>query len=357
MKKMTALLLALLMVMSLAACASGQKGTSTEGETTDATETADTTTPNDVWEMPAAGVTMQIPDMLKNLKGTAVPSDGGEIEYGENVVYCEMDYFTMPRETYDELMAKSEITDEDKNMYWDAYHEVFYVFGIKNGGSEELIEYLTDYEIPTDSLEEIGAAGEYRFFYDAVSADADSEALGEYAEEYAAVMGGKDTYIAGMTFAEPVSQYTVADEGTVVDFDTTDLDGNPVSMSDIFAQHDVTMINIWATWCGPCVNEMPELADLNRELADKNCAVVGILSDETDEATLADAKEILENAGADFTVVIAPENLDEIAPFQAYPTSYFIDSEGKIIGNPVIGANPDAYSVRIDEALSAVNGN
>ena len=343
MKKLTALLLALVMIMSLAACASGQKGT------TEATS-------DDVWEMPAAGVTMQIPDMLKNLKGTAVPMDGGEIEYGGNVVYCELDYFTLPRETYDELTSKTDVTDEDREMYNNAYYTVFIVFGIKNGGAVELADYLDDYDVPTDGLEEIGSAGEYTFFYDQIGDATDGEDLGEYAEEFEAVMGGKDTYIAGMTFAEPVSKYSVANEGTAIDFDTTDLDGNPVKMSDIFAQHDVTMINIWATWCGPCVNEMPELADLNRELADKNCAVVGILSDETDEATLADAKEILENAGADFTVVIAPENLGDIIPFQAYPTSYFVDSQGKTIGDPIIGADPDAYGDRIDELLSAVEG-
>ena len=351
MKKLTALLLALVMIMSLAACASGQK------ETTEDTESSETAASGDVWEMPAAGVTMQIPDILKNLKGTAVPSDGGEIEYGGNVVYCELDYFTLPRETYDELTSKTDVTDEDREMYNNAYYTVFFVFGIKNGGAEELTEYLADYEIPTDGLEEIGTAGEYTFFYAPIDEGTDGEDLGEYAEEYEAVMGGKDTYIAGMTFAEPVSQYTVADEGTVVDFDTTDLDGNPVSMSDIFAQHDVTMINIWATWCGPCVNEMPELANLNRELADKNCAIVGILSDETDEATLADAKEILENAGADFTVVIAPENLGDIVPFQAYPTSYFIDSQGRVIGDPIVGAYPDRYAAKIDETLAAVEGN
>ena len=353
MKKLTALLLSLLMVISLAACSGGQKDTTSES----GNETAEAAESGDVWELPAAGITMQIPDMLKNLKGTVVPTDGGELKYGCNVVYGGLEYYTMSREAYDELMAKDNVTDEDRELYNDAYHEVFYVFGIKDGGIEELTEFLAEYDVPTDSLEEIGSAGGYRFFYDQIGDADDSEDAGEYAKELEAVMAGKDTYIASMTFAEPVSLYTAAEEGTVIDFETTDLDGNPVKMKDIFAQHDVTMINIWATWCGPCVNEMPELADLNGELADKNCAVVGILLDDTDEATLADAKDILENAGADFTVVIAPENFNDIISVQAFPTSYFIDSEGKIIGDPIIGAYPDSYAARIDEALSATNGN
>lgn len=65
-----------------------------------------------------------------------------------------------------------------------------------------------------------------------------------------------------------------ADPG-VISFETTDLDGNVVRSADVFKGHRLTMVNVWGTFCGPCIGEMPELEKLNYRLKQKDCAIVG----------------------------------------------------------------------------------
>ena len=61
-----------------------------------------------------------------------------------------------------------------------------------------------------------------------------------------------------------------------ISFETTDLDGNAVTVEELFSQHKLTMINLWGTYCGPCIGEMPDLEILSQRLAEKDCAIVGL---------------------------------------------------------------------------------
>ena len=70
--------------------------------------------------------------------------------------------------------------------------------------------------------------------------------------------------------------------GEKITFSGSDLNGNPVTI-EIFAENKVTMLNIWGTFCGPCIREMPDLAKLNKENKDKNFEVVGIIIDILDQ--------------------------------------------------------------------------
>lgn len=82
--------------------------------------------------------------------------------------------------------------------------------------------------------------------------------------------------------------------GKKVSFETTDLDGNPVKSEELFAGHKVTMINNWATWCGPCCGELPELEKLAAEIGEKDCRITEICDDTIDgEDAIGEAKKIL----------------------------------------------------------------
>ena len=61
-------------------------------------------------------------------------------------------------------------------------------------------------------------------------------------------------------------------------FTAQDLDGNQVDQS-IFADADLTMINVWGTFCTPCLDEMPDLGELSEEYKDKGMQIIGICSD------------------------------------------------------------------------------
>lgn len=137
-----------------------------------------------------------------------------------------------------------------------------------------------------------------------------------------------------------------------IEFETTDLDGNTVSSEELFAAHKYTMVNVWTTWCTYCVREMPELQEMSEALAEQDCAVVGILYDSADAGAVDAAKEIMELAGADFLVLQAPENVDALFPVQGFPTTFFVDSEGSLVGKEVVGADIARYQAQMDALLA-----
>ena len=64
--------------------------------------------------------------------------------------------------------------------------------------------------------------------------------------------------------------------GQTIQFETTDLDGNPVKSEDLFKDNKVTMVNLWGTWCPACVGELGELAEIHTRLQEKGCGIVGL---------------------------------------------------------------------------------
>lgn len=133
--------------------------------------------------------------------------------------------------------------------------------------------------------------------------------------------------------------------------DTTDMNENPLNVADIFKNNKITMVNIWATWCPPCIRELPELEKINNELKEKGCEIVGIIYDGYEEGALDNAKAILSQTGATYTMIMPTDDLLMEFPLSAFPTSYFVDSNGKIVGEPVVGAYVDKYKETIDELL------
>lgn len=90
-------------------------------------------------------------------------------------------------------------------------------------------------------------------------------------------------------------------------FESKTLDGEDVSQ-DIFSKADLTMVNIWGTFCGPCIKEMPELGELSRQYADKGVQIVGLISDVSDPGDET-AEDIISTAKADYTHMVASNDL------------------------------------------------
>ena len=149
------------------------------------------------------------------------------------------------------------------------------------------------------------------------------------------------------------SEASAAYQGT--SFETTDLDGNAVTAEELFSQHKLTMINLWGTYCGPCIGEMPDLEILSQRLAEKDCAIVGVVVDVAgleDTARLETAREIIADTGVTYLNLFPWYTLMEDFPAQFIPTSYFVNSEGQIVGEAAIGARgADDYEALIDELL------
>ena len=131
---------------------------------------------------------------------------------------------------------------------------------------------------------------------------------------------------------------------SIPEFTSYDLEGNEVD-SSIFANADITVVNIWGTFCGPCIDEMPALAEWDAELPD-NVQIVGIVSDvpETSGSEYAAAQKIVADSGVKFTNIIAAGELAEfMKKVRMFPTTLFVDSNGKFVHDPFVGADVGGY--------------
>ena len=145
-------------------------------------------------------------------------------------------------------------------------------------------------------------------------------------------------------------------------FEGKDLDGNTVKSSELFSKNAVTVVNFWFTTCNPCVGELSELDALNKELAEKGGALIGVntFTLDGDEAAISEAKNVLAKKGATYQNVYFASD-GEAGKFTtnifAYPTTYVVDRNGNIVGDPIVGAitekkQAEALQAQIDKALS-----
>ena len=144
-------------------------------------------------------------------------------------------------------------------------------------------------------------------------------------------------------------------------FDGKDLAGNEVKSSTLFGENTVTVVNFWFTTCSPCVGELAELEALNKQLAEKGGAVVGINSFtlDGDKTAIAEAKDILTKKGVSYKNIWF-DSKSEAGEFTSglysYPTTYVVDKNGNIVGEPIVGAITEKNQAKtleklIDQAL------
>jgi len=148
--------------------------------------------------------------------------------------------------------------------------------------------------------------------------------------------------------ADPASAETQAfARSDFPDFETTDIDGNAVDNS-VFSEAKLTMVNMWATWCSPCVGELPELQRLSEDYAGQSFRIIGIIDYSCDDA---DVRSLMDGDGITYTMI---HYADAFASLETgyVPTTYFVDGSGKIMGSANIGANDyEGWSELIDELL------
>ena len=149
-------------------------------------------------------------------------------------------------------------------------------------------------------------------------------------------------------------------------FEGKDLDGNPVKSDELFSANAVTVVNFWFTTCNPCVGELSELDALNKELAKKGGALIGVntFTLDGDEAAISEAKDVLAKKGVTYQNVYFASD-GEAGKFTtnvfAYPTTYVVDRNGNIVGDPIVGAitekkQAETLQKLIDQALAADMG-
>ena len=156
------------------------------------------------------------------------------------------------------------------------------------------------------------------------------------------------------------------DAQTFPAFEGKDLDGNEVKSDELFSANAVTVVNFWFTTCSPCVGELGDLDALNKELADKGGALIGVnaFTLDGDETAIADAKDVLAKKGATYQNVYFDSSSPAgafTANIFAFPTTYVVDRNGNIVGEPIVGAiteknQAETLQSLIDQAIAADAG-
>ena len=149
-------------------------------------------------------------------------------------------------------------------------------------------------------------------------------------------------------------------------FEGKDLDGNEVKSDELFSANAVTVVNFWFTTCSPCVGELGDLDALNKELADKGGALIGVnaFTLDGDETAISEAKDVLAKKGATYQNVYFDSSSPAgafTANIFAFPTTYVVDRNGNIVGEPIVGAiteknQAETLQSLIDQAIAADAG-
>ena len=137
-----------------------------------------------------------------------------------------------------------------------------------------------------------------------------------------------------------------------ITFEGMDLEGNTIS-EDVFLQSKLTMVNVWATYCGPCLNEMPGLGELAGEHDRAEFQIIGIVSDVREGEDPSLVEELVQQTGADYPHLLANASIDQafLAGVSGVPTTFFFDGEGAYLGGIVGAADKSTWEELIHELL------
>lgn len=160
------------------------------------------------------------------------------------------------------------------------------------------------------------------------------------------------THGGGEAISSPSATQSVDEDS--IRFTADDVYGNSVNSTDLFSSNRITMINIWASWCGPCVGELEELQSLCLKLKEMNCGLIGILDDGDTASGLQTGLELIRSYGLTYTVIVPNSEVRSCFEYMYYPTSFFVDSAGHMIGEPIIGAQVDQYLPYIQRLLGEI---
>lgn len=124
--------------------------------------------------------------------------------------------------------------------------------------------------------------------------------------------------------------------------------GKSVKLIDLVSKNKLTMLNFWGTFCGPCTKEMPVLEKFSKKYADKGFGVIGLCVDVVDSKGKFDeeehetAKDIVATTGVTYPIVYPMPKMKETLNLVTFPTTYFVDSKGKVLQDGIFGARDEA---------------
>ena len=275
------------------------------------------------------------------------------------------------------LLYFSKLTDEQKNAEigkmgdgyekWQESLERIGTIGMfEKSLSEEEIGKITK----CDSHTKLGDSKDGKYsYYLSVKSDADAEAVEEFKKTEVKVIEMKARPENGFVLAEKSDLagdmvFSTDSQNAVTDLSnlqTKDIHGKEFSSKD-FANYDLTMVNVFATWCTACIQEIPDLVEVQKEMQAKGVNIIGIVTDTVDDTgenreALEKAKLIQEKTKANYSFLM-PDKTNfngRLNGIQALPETFFVDENGQIVGETYSGShNKKDWTAIIEKELSAL---
>lgn len=298
---------------------------------------------------------------------------GGGYDIVGNFEYGYVLFTAIPKDQQKKIPGSN--NDEALTIYDD------FVNWIKNDTAQlgQLSVYSSEYLDGKDIIELTGMAnneeleviGDYHFYFStpdvtAITNEEHIKFIEKYNDDIAMIK-------EDATFNEPRARddnfagFATVDTPELSNigfFAARDLN-NELVTEEIFADADLTVVNIWSTWCGPCVEELPHLGKLSKEMKDSGVQFIGIAADTFDQDILGRdeemvkiAKKIIKKSKVKYPVLVPDTDLYTglLSGVQAFPTTFFVDKDGNLVGEPVMGAmDKDEWKKTIDDVLDMIN--
>ena len=275
------------------------------------------------------------------------------------------------------LLSFSKLTEEQKNAEvskmgddyekWQESLERIGTIGMfEKSLSEEEIGKITK----CDRHTKLGESKDGKYsYYLSVNSTADAETIEELKQTTVEITEKKDRPENGFVLSEKsdlenTMAFSTDSQNVATDLSnlqTVDIDGKEFSGKD-FSDYDLTMVNVFATWCSPCVQEIPDLAEIQKEMKDKGVNIVGVVTDTVDQTgenqeALEKAKLIRERSKAEYPFLIPDKSNfnGRLSGIQAFPETFFVDKKGQIVGETYSGShNKKAWLEIIEKELAKV---
>ena len=285
-----------------------------------------------VTDMPVAGLRMTWPEAFTGIRGTVMAYGVKCLDNGIYYAYWEY-YAAAPEE------ARLLIDQESSELKSD---KIFYTVSVgEDQEVSEIVRILNEKKISiqAEDLVLIGELDNWKFYL-CMTYNPDFAGLvePEYADEYAALCGMKDEIASSFTFSVPFNEYGDM-TNRFIRITGTDLEGRPVSVEELFSEHAISLVNIWATWCPHCLSELSKLEEIYTRNLEKGCCVIGLMVDKDIE----EANALISEYGLTYPIVLVPKEFAMIFPYRSYPTTFFVDRNGKFLENKYEGALPEKF--------------
>ena len=313
----------------------------------------------DSYEYPFLGLKLSLSkELLKQIKDQSIAMLTTEdFENQTNAVtYAYVSWSKMTEEQKNAEIQKMGTGYDD----WVAGLDRIGTIGVYDEASQKKLDEITG----CTEHKELGSSrdGKYKYYL-STNKDAD-ESLKKEVEKIDVTLTEMTPFQQLSAFDQPQdTSVNPEDVKSVGKFETTGIDGKTYT-EKVFSDYDLTLVNVFTTWCSPCVKEIPELQELYKEMKDKGVGVAGVVLDTTDEKGNQD-EEAVKKAGilqektkAEYPFLTPDTTMmnGRLQGISAFPETFFVDKDGNIVGDTYTGSHTlDEWKEIVEKELKNVS--